>query len=143
MFAGFARRHAPAVLLAALIAILPLTWRNAVRGRETVLISTNAGVNLHIGNNPRYDEMVGVRPDLQWRRLVREPFQDGIRTKSGASNYFARKVFQFAANDPIGFLALQAKKLYLLHAGNEIPRNQAIYPVRSDSPILAALLAAL
>ncbi len=140
VFAFFARRYAPAVLLAAAVAIMPLTWRNAVRGREAVLISTNGGINLYIGNNPHYDEMVGVRPDLQWKRLVREPFRAGIRGKSAASNYFVQRVFQFAVQDPGGFLAIQAKKLYLLLAGNEIPRNQAIYPFRVESPILAALL---
>ncbi len=140
VLAFFARRHAPAVLLAAAAAIMPLTWRNAVRGGEAVLISTNAGVNLYIGNNPRYDEMVGVRPDLQWKRLVQEPLRAGVQGRSAASSYFAGKVFQFAARDPGGFLALQAKKVYLLLAGNEIPRNQAIYPLRGESPVLAALL---
>jgi tetratricopeptide (TPR) repeat protein len=49
-------------------------------------------------------------------------------------------VIQYAASDPAGFLLLQAKKLRLLLGGNEIYRNQAIYPERSSSPILAALL---
>src|SRR5207249_3702445 len=39
-----------------------------------------------------------------------------------------------------GFLRLQGKKLYLLLAGNEIPRNQEIYPARAYSPVLRALL---
>ena len=140
VFAAFARRHAPAVLLAAAAAIMPLTWRNAVRGGEAVLISTNAGINLYIGNNARYDQMVGVRPDLQWKELVREPVRAGIQDQAAASLYFTRKVLEFAVKDPVGFLALQGKKIYLLLSGNEIPRNQAIYPRREESPILAILL---
>ncbi|HYQ95838.1 MAG TPA: tetratricopeptide repeat protein, partial [Candidatus Eisenbacteria bacterium] len=43
-------------------------------------------------------------------------------------------------SDPLGFARLQLKKLYLLLAGNEIPRNQEIYPAREYSPMLRLLL---
>ncbi|HKW51548.1 MAG TPA: glycosyltransferase family 39 protein, partial [Candidatus Eisenbacteria bacterium] len=58
IFAAFARRRAHLVILAAALAIAPVTIRNAVKGGEAVLISTNAGINLYIGNNPRYDETI-------------------------------------------------------------------------------------
>lgn len=126
------------VVVSALLAVLPLTLRNAARGGEPVLISSNMGINLYIGNNPHYDETVGVRPDLQWRRLTAEPRRVGIRDAAGGSAYFVRRVIQYAASEPAGFLLLQLKKLRLLLGGDEIYRNQAIYPDRS--PILALLL---
>jgi len=46
----------------------------------------------------------------------------------------------WAKSDPWAFLRLQAHKLRLLLSGDEIYRNQAIYPARQDSPILAVLL---
>lgn len=128
------------VVASALLAILPATVRNAVHGGEAVLISSNMGINLYVGNNPRYDEMVAVRPDLQWRRLAAEPYRVGIRDVAGSSAYFVRRVVQYAASDPAGFLLLQFKKLRLLLGGNEIYRNQAIYPTRAESPLLAVLL---
>jgi len=128
------------VVVSALLAVLPLTLRNAARGGEAVLISSNMGINLYIGNNAHYDETVGVRPDLQWRRLTAEPRRVGIRDAAGGSAYFVRRVIQYAASEPAGFLLLQLKKLRLLLGGDEIYRNQAIYPDRNASPVLAALL---
>ena len=71
---------------------------------------------------------------------MQEPRREGVRGAGAASNYFVRKVAAYAASDPAGFARLQVKKLYLLLAGNEIPRNQEIYPARSYSPVLRRLL---
>lgn len=135
-----ARRHAWAVLLGAALAIAPVTLRNLERGGEWIPISWNGGINLYIGNNPKYDETVAVRPDLHWKRFVQEPRRAGLRGDAAASNYFVGKVLAYAGSDPLGFARLQARKLYLLLAGNEIPRNQEIYPARAYSPVLRLLL---
>jgi tetratricopeptide (TPR) repeat protein len=140
VLAAAARRRAWAVLLGAVLAIAPVTARNLLRGGEFIPISWNGGINLFIGNNPRYDETVAIRPDLHWKRFVLEPRHAGIRGAGAASGYFVGKVLLYATSDPLGFAALQAKKLYLLLAGNEIPRNQEIYPARSYSPVLRVLL---
>ena len=139
-FAVFARRNAHLVLLAAALAIAPVTIRNAVKGGEMVPISTNAGINLYIGNNPRYDETVQIRPDRHWMELTKDPLVHGIRTKSGASNYFAGQAVKWATSDPVAFLRLQLKKVRLLLDGDELFRNQAIYPSRRYSPVLSSLL---
>ncbi len=139
-FAVFARRHAHLVLLAAALAIAPVTIRNAVKGGEIVLISTNAGINLYLGNNPRYDETVQIRPDRHWMELTKDPLAHGIVTKSGGSNFFARRAVEWATRDPVAFLQLQLKKARLLLGGDEIFRNQAIYPSRRYSSLLSVLL---
>jgi len=135
-----ARRRAWAVLLGAALAIAPVTLRNLERGGELIPISWNGGINLYIGNNPDYDRTVAIRPDLHWKRFALEPRRAGVRTAAGASSYFVAKVVHYAASDPAGFARLQLKKLVLFLAGNEIPRNQEIYPARKYSPVLAALL---
>ncbi|HEY2923977.1 MAG TPA: tetratricopeptide repeat protein [Candidatus Eisenbacteria bacterium] len=140
VLAAAARRRAWAVLLGVVLAIAPVTARNLQRGGELIPISWNGGINLYIGNNPRYDETVAIRPDDHWKRFVLEPRRAGIRGAGAASDYFAGKVLLYAASDPAGFAALQIKKLYLLLAGNEIPRNQEIYPARTYSPVLRVLL---
>ena len=139
-FAFFARRLAPWCLLGAALAIAPATIRNIVRGGELVPISWNAGVNLYVGNNPRYDEVVAVRPDIRWKDLTAEPERHGIWTKTGASNYFVAKVVDWAREDPLDFLRLQLRKARLLLGGDEIFRNQAIYPSRAYSPVLFLFL---
>jgi len=135
-----ARRNAPAVILGAALAIAPVTIRNVSHGGEFVPISSNAGINLYIGNNPDYDRTVAIRPDRVWTEFTKEPFQHGITTQSGASAYWTRRVLAWAAEHPIDFVALQWKKLRLFLGGDEIYRNQAIYPSRRYSPVLAALL---
>jgi len=140
VLAVFARRQAWMLLLGTALAIAPVTWRNLNRGGEFIPISWNAGINLYIGNNPRYDETIAIRPDLQWKHFVQEPRRAGIQGAGPASSYFARKALGYAASDPLGFARLQLKKLYLLLEGNEIPRNQEIYPARSYSPVLRLLL---
>ncbi len=140
VLAVHARRRAGLLLLGTALAIAPVTARNWSRGGELIPISWNAGINLYIGNNPRYDETVGIRPDLQWKRLALEPQRAGISRVGPASSYFVRKALGWAVSDPIGFARLQGKKLHLLLEGNEIPRNQEIYPARSYSPVLRLLL---
>jgi len=135
-----ARRLAPWLLLGAVLAVAPVTLRNVVVGHEWIPVSWNGGVNFYIGNNPHYDDVVGIRPDRQWRDLTAEPERHGIWTKAGASSYFVMKVAAWARQDPAAFLGLQARKARLLLGGDEIFRNQAIYPSRSDSPALRVLL---
>jgi 4-amino-4-deoxy-L-arabinose transferase-like glycosyltransferase len=140
VMALFARRRAAWVVLGATLAIGPVSLRNWVLGDQFVLISSNLGVNLYVGNNPRYDAMVAMRPGRDWHALLRAPRQEGVTGASAASRFFVRRVVTFARTDPIGFVRLQARKLGLLVAGNEILRNQEIYPTRAYSPVLRVLL---
>jgi tetratricopeptide (TPR) repeat protein len=140
IFAVAARRNWPAVLLGAAIAIAPATIRNAVHGGEFVPLSSNGGINLHIGNNAHYDETVEIRPDRLWVEFTKEPFEHDVRTQGGASLYWTGRVVKWAVEEPVAFLALQARKARLFLGGDEIYRNQAIYPARENSPVLRALL---
>jgi 4-amino-4-deoxy-L-arabinose transferase-like glycosyltransferase len=135
-----ARRRAGWLLLGAAIAIGPVTLRNWTVGGELVLISSNSGINLYLGNNPRYDATVGMRPGRDWQALVRAPRLHGVSGAGPASRFFVKRVTVYAGSDPVGFLALQARKLGLLVGGAEIPRNQELYPARRWSPVLRVLL---
>jgi 4-amino-4-deoxy-L-arabinose transferase-like glycosyltransferase len=135
-----ARRRIGWVLLGAILAIAPVTARNWIQGRELVVISSNGGINLYLGNNPRYDETVGLRPGREWQALVRAPALQGVTGAGPASRFFTERVSAYAGRDPGGFVRLQVRKIGLLLQGNEIPRNQEIYPTRAWSPVLRALL---
>jgi 4-amino-4-deoxy-L-arabinose transferase-like glycosyltransferase len=135
-----ARRRAGWLLLGAAIAIAPVTLRNWTEGGELVLISSNTGINLYLGNNPRYDATVGMRPGRDWQALVRAPRLHGVSGAGPASRFFVERVTAYAAREPVGFLLLQARKLRLLVGGAEIPRNQELYPARAWSPVLRVLL---
>ena len=135
-----ARRRVGWVLLGAAVAVAPVTLRNWTESGELVLISSNFGINLYLGNNARYDAMVGMRPGRDWQALVRAPRLHGVAGAAPASRFFVKRVRAYARNDPVGFLSLQARKLGLLLDGTEIPRNQELYPARAWSPVLRVLL---
>ena len=46
-----APRPAAALVVAALVPVVPVAVRNYQHGREVVVVSTNGGLNLFIGNN--------------------------------------------------------------------------------------------
>ena len=128
------------VPLGAVIAVAPVTLRNWTAGGELVLISSNSGINLYLGNNPRSEATAVMRPGRDWQALVRAPRLHGVSGAAAASRFFVSRVLAYARSDPAGFLALQARKVRLLLGGTEIPRNQEIYPARAWSPVLRALL---
>lgn len=135
-----ARRRAAWLLGGATVALAPVTLRNWVQGGEFVLISSNGGINLYLGNNPRYEATVDMRPGRDWQALVRAPRLHGVAGAGPASRFFVTRVAGYARTDPAGFVALQVHKLRSLVAGHEIPRNQEIYPARRWSPVLRVLL---
>ena len=135
-----ARKRAPWVLLGIALAIAPVTARNFIHGHELIPLSSNGGINFWIGNNPRYDQMVGIRPDVEWQRLTQEPARAGVNGQAASSRYFVHKSLAWAAAEPWAFARLQAHKFRQLISGDEIFRNQAIYPARLESPILRLLL---
>jgi hypothetical protein len=138
--AVFSRRRALWVLLGTTLALVPVTAHNLIRGHEFVLVSSNGGINFWIGNNPKYDQMVNIRPDIEWQRLTKEPARAGHHGQAAFSRYFVEKSLRWATAEPWAFLRLQAHKLRQLISGDEIFRNHAIYPARLDSPILGLLL---
>lgn len=129
-----------AFLLGVMVVIAPVTFRNWRAGHELVWISTNSGVNLYLGTGRDYARKVAIRPGAEWRALADEAALAGYASPRAMSSYFTRKAWAVAQRDPEGALRTFGRKLYLLAHGNEIPRNQAIYPFRSTSWVLAVLL---
>jgi tetratricopeptide (TPR) repeat protein len=121
------------------LVISPVTYRNWKEG-DPVLISYNAGVNFYIGTGQDYDQKAGIRPGYQWQEIMKEPIKAGYTKASEQSAYFVDKGLKIIAQDPLGYLGLLAKKLYLYANGNEILRNQEIYPFRQYSPLLYFLV---
>ena len=122
------------------VPVFAVTLRNYVVGREFVLISSNAGLNFYIGNNPNYDHVVGLRPGLDWERLNREPLDLGLDKHSERSAFFFGKAFTYISSEPGEWSGILLKKLYRFFNGNEVGRNQQIYPFRSYSLPLRVLL---
>jgi len=127
-------------LLGIMAVIFPVTLRNLQEGDDLVLISSNAGINFFIGSGKDFDQKVGIRPGYEWQALLKEPIEAGYEKPSEQSAYFVDKGMKIIAKDPLGYLAVLGKKLSLFAHGNEIMRNQELYPFREYSSLLSILV---
>jgi len=138
--AALRRKLASRIALGGLLVVAFVTARNVAVGGELVLISSNIGINLFIGNSPDYDQLVQIRPGIRWQKLGQEPQLHGFIQPGEQSAYFVRKAAAAILDDPAGWISLLLHKARLLINGHEILRNQDIYPFRGYSRLLALLL---
>ena len=129
------------LILGCALIVAPVTLRNYLVGGDLVLISHNAGINFYIGNNPDYDHTVNIRPGQDWIRLVDTPEKEAdIQRPSAKSRFFFDRSWAYITADPLGYLKLLGRKLYLFWHGDEIRRNLDPYFARRDSVLLQTLL---
>jgi 4-amino-4-deoxy-L-arabinose transferase-like glycosyltransferase/Flp pilus assembly protein TadD len=123
------------------LVVLPVAIRNYRASHDIVLISSNAGVNFYLGNNPEADKTVAIRPGFAWESLVNEPYlKAGLEKPSARSRYFFRKGLAFLHDHPKKALRLYANKFSRLWNSFEIGRNRDVYSTRDDSQLLSMLL---
>jgi tetratricopeptide (TPR) repeat protein len=127
-------------LAAAMVPVITVTAINLGASGQPVVVSWNGGLNFWIGNNPDYDRTVNIRPGREWLALTAQPMRAGAHTESAASGWFFRKSLGWIGRHPGGWLALMVRKAGLFLRGDEIARNQEIYPFRQSSRLLRALL---
>ncbi len=128
-------------LVGALLVIAPVSLRNYIVGHDTVLISSNAGINFYIGNNANYEQTVRIQPGPEWTALVARPWNEaGLTRPSQKSRFFFSQSVEFIRQDPGANVRLLLHKLYLFWHGYEIGRNQDLYWARQFSSLLSLLL---
>jgi tetratricopeptide (TPR) repeat protein len=118
-----------AFMVGVALPIVPVTIGNWQRAHEMVLVSTNGGLNLYIGNNDRYDDTLAIRPGPHWEAL-----QDHPRP------WFMQQAAAFWADHPARALGLYVRKVFLYFDGPEIPRDTDIYAMRQSSALLGTLV---
>jgi 4-amino-4-deoxy-L-arabinose transferase-like glycosyltransferase len=111
------------LVLGVILPVAPVTLRNHAHGGHWVLVSTNGGLNLFLGNNRQYRELFPLRPGRQWEQLTSLP-----RTSdpAAASSYFSRAAWEYAQAQPRQAAKTYLRKLYLYFNGAEIPRDSRI-----------------
>jgi tetratricopeptide (TPR) repeat protein len=135
------------LLVGGCIVILPATIRNYIAADEFVLISSNAGINLYMGNNeevngtcPAYIPYLGPfrtcydYPQLKanLERKLGKPM-----THSEFSSALAKKAFQFILEHPGKALRLTARKALLLLGPLEVSHNKVVHMDRATSTLLS------
>jgi len=119
------------LVLSVILIILPVTIRNYIESLkagapELIFISTNAGINFYIGNNPEFPKTQYIRPGYYWQKLVRLPYKDKIKKPGAMSSFFIRQSLKFFFSNPLIFLKNLFIKSIQLLSSYEIPRNKDI-----------------
>jgi len=123
-----------------MLPITVVTARNYAVSGESVLISHNGGLNFYLGNNPRSEETIRIRPGPRWYETTHLPLiATDRRSMSGPerSRWYFKEAFSYIASRPGHYLLAQARKIIRFFNHVEIPRNADFYHLKSFSRILS------
>lgn len=129
-----------AYLVGATAAQLPVALGNLRRAGTFTTLTTNAGVNLWIGNNPDLAHTTAVRPGCGWDWLTLTPIRHGVFSSVGRSRWFTAEALRWALEHPGAALLGALKKLSDTLNGLEVARNLDPYGDLARTPLNAALL---
>ena len=133
-----------ALALGTLVPIVPVTVANALAG-DAALISTQAGVNLWIGNNPQSDGVSAIVPGTRqgwWNgyydAVAAAEAEEGRALKpSEVSQHYVGRSLAWMSRDPAAAARLLAWKARLLATNVELANNQDLeFTARRTLPAL-------
>jgi tetratricopeptide (TPR) repeat protein len=127
-------RAAAMLALGTLAPVLPVTIWNATGGGAAVLVSSQAGVNLWIGNNPESDGSTAIVPGTRggwwegYHDARAQACAEAGRELSDAeiSSHYSRKAWAWIRAQPRAALRLLLWKLRLFWLDWELGNNQEI-----------------
>lgn len=147
------RMRIPAITAAGVILMIaPVTLRNALVTGDFILISSQGGINLYLGNNPEADGLTMLMPEVDldesvdWREFRRvtefAAEQEAFRELSEAeqSSFWMKKALRFMSENPGQFLSLVWTKTIYLVSGYENSDNADLYHQRTKSSLYSVLL---
>lgn len=139
-------------LIGILIPVFSVTTRNLIVTGEPVLISSQGGVNLYIGNNPDTEGLTMLMPEvklneaLPWDEFTlatREAAEKeaGHKLTAGEeSSFWTGKAMTFIRKNPGAFIAITLKKTLYFVLGYENSDQTDIYQSRAYSSLLSILI---
>lgn len=130
---------AAALCAGAVLAIAPATLRNRVVGGEWVLISSNAGINLYVGNNDGADAVNAAIPGIEaltgkggWTLFDWPSIVDALGRRLGrpvghaeASRSWSAEAWRWIAAHPGRFAGLTARRVALFWGAAELTEHDA------------------
>jgi 4-amino-4-deoxy-L-arabinose transferase-like glycosyltransferase len=132
-----------AFLVGVLLLIAPITIRNLAVAGDPVLIASQGGINLYIGNNPQADGVSAVLPEPfghNWQIkdiTYRAEQATGKQLTPGAvSNFWMRRALDWMARHPGEFVILYGKKLYYSFSDREVSNNRELSSFFNRIPLL-------
>ncbi len=145
-------KHVAILTAAVCVPVFAVTLRNVIVTGETTLISTQGGVNLYLGNNPRADGLTMILPEISldesvsWSQFtvvtqrVAEKESGRALTPTEQSEFWNTKAQRYIGENFGQFLALTWRKIVYLTLGFENSDNGNIYYNRNYSLLMSALL---
>lgn len=131
------------------LTLAPVAARNGLVGGEWHLTTSQFGPNFYIGNNAEadglYAPLLPERGDPLFERtdavtLAEEDLGRSL-TPREVSRYWTRRALDDIAADPIGWLKLLVRKLWLVYGTLEIIDTEDQYTYSEYSRLLASLMA--
>ena len=134
------------------IAIAPVTIRNVAVTGEFMLISSQGGINLYLGNNASADGLTMLMPEVDldesvpWDRFtdvtkgIAERESGQSLSEGEQSSFWRRKAVGFIVENPGQFVKLVFKKTVYLLSGFENSDNADIYYQRTKSVLYSILV---
>lgn len=133
------------LIIGVILMILPVTVRNIVVVGEPILISSQGGINLYLGNNTEADGLTMLMPEVdldesvswqQFETVTKRAAQAEAGrslSESELSSFWTGKAIDFIFEHPGQFMGLLWKKSAYLVSGFENSDNIDIYRQRRKS----------
>jgi len=130
-----------AFLVACAAVISPATIHNLRSEGDLIQVSSNAGINLFIGNNPNAPGIFNVPPEMRFdlrvaSKAVAERAVGRELSAREVSDFWTGQARRFVRERPGAWLRLTARKFALFWNGYEVPNHYDIYFVGRFAPVL-------
>lgn len=129
-----------------LLPILAVLWHNVTREHPAFTIATQGGINFYLGNNSAADGVSAVMPGKLGRNWQYEDIaylaeqNEGRKlSPSEISSYYYRKGLGDVIHDPVHWLGLALKKIFIYFSGFDISNNRNLTAFKSRFAILKIL----
>ncbi|MDP3921027.1 MAG: glycosyltransferase family 39 protein [Candidatus Omnitrophota bacterium] len=130
--------------LGAAAALVPVTLRNYQVSGDVVMVSSQGGMNLYIGNNPEadgtykplYNKQANLTTEARYNRQLAEQAVGRSLKPSEVSQYWAGKAIDFVLQNPGRFFWLELRKLHLFWNAYEVPDTESYYFYQRFSSVL-------
>ncbi len=128
---------APAIIfmLGTALAVAPVTLRNKIIGDDWVLVESDAGINLYVGNHagatgvhqpPKYVRTVPKHEESDARRYAEQEMGRTLKP-SEVSQFWIGQAISYVRSDPVGEAKLVIRKFLLAWDPYEVPDNYNQY----------------
>ena len=132
------------LIVGALIAVVPATLHNYLAERDFVLITSNDGINLYIGNNERATGCFEPLPlsevnmvlDPRGSKFVEEELGRSPLKSSEICHFWRSRAADFISRYPLTFLKLLALKLYFFWGRRELDQIYTMKGMATLMPVL-------